>query len=186
MHVAIRMAREGDLEAINAIYNYFVEHSTCTYQTAASTPEDRQAWFAARAKTWDGAEVGEKSLESWKARYPVTVAELAGDVVGWACLNPFHPRAAYRFTTENSVYVHHAQHRQGIGKTLLADLMQRADRLGFRSTVALISADQEASIRLHRAFGFTDGGYVRRVGLKFGRWLDVAFMQRENPGFTGT
>jgi phosphinothricin acetyltransferase len=98
-------------------------------------------------------------------------------------LNPFHPRAAYRFTTENSVYVHHEQHRKGIGKMLLKDLMERADRLGFRSTVALISADQEASIRLHRSFGFVDGGYVRRVGYKFGRWLDVAFMQRESPAF---
>lgn len=191
MRPSIRLAVEADLPAINAIYNHFVVHSTCTYQTEPSTPAERQAWFDTRRATWDamapsaaaagGAGAAGGGLERWKPRYPVTVAEEAGEVVGWGALNPFHPRAAYRFTTENSVYVHHAHHRKGIGRAILADLCARADALGFRSIIALISADQAASIALHRQFGFQDGGYLRAVGFKFDRWLDVAFLQRPAP-----
>lgn len=156
----IRLATAGDVEAINAIYNYFVMHSTCTYQLEPSSNEERRAW-----------------LESHGARYPAIVMEEGGEVVGWGSLSAFHSRAAWRFTVEDSVYVHPAHHRKGVGKALLGDLMQRAKNLGYREVIAIISADQLASGELHARMGFKDAGVLRGVGFKFDRWLDVKYMQ---------
>jgi phosphinothricin acetyltransferase len=164
----IRLATTADLPAINAIYNHYVLQSTCTYQVEPSTPEERQQWFDAHGP-----------------RLPVTVAVESGGegrIVGWASLSPFHPRSAYRFTVEDSVYVHADCQRQGIGRVLLSDLLQRSDALGYRSVIALISADQAGSVALHRMMGFIDAGLLKRVGFKFDRWLDVLYMQREKSG----
>src|SRR5580704_11502720 len=130
--LSIRLAASADLPAINAIYNYYVLHSTCTYQTEPSTAEERAAWFAAHGPG-----------------YPVTVIEEAGEVVGWGSLTRFHARAAYRPTVENSVYLRHDRLGRGIGKLLLEDLIRRAQAEGYHSIIAGISADQEASVRLH-------------------------------------
>jgi L-amino acid N-acyltransferase YncA len=159
--VIIRPATVDDLPAINEIYNHYVLHSTSTFQTEPEPLEGRAAWFAAH----DDA-------------HPVTVAERAGEVLGWASLSRFHPRAGYRFTVEDSVYVRHDCHRQGIGRALLADLIDRATALGYHTILALISADQEASLALHRQFGFAQVAYLREVGTKFDRWLDVIYLQR--------
>ena len=164
----IRPATPTDLPAINAIYNYFVRHSTCTYQLTPTTAEERAAWFARHGP-----------------EHPVTVAratDAAGaPIVGWASLSLFHERCAYRFTMEDSVYVHPDWQRRGIGRALLSDLIRRADERGYRSIIALISADQEPSIALHRQLGFVDAGRLVKVGFKFDRWLDVLYMQRANP-----
>src|SRR5579862_8559012 len=101
----VRMAMESDLGAINDIYNYYVPVSTCTYQEESETMDDRRLWFRLH---------GEK--------HPVTVALDNDQVVGWGSLTPFRERSAYRFTVENSVYVHHEHHRRGIGALLLEDL----------------------------------------------------------------
>ena len=98
-----------------------------------------------------------------------------------ASLSRFHLREAYRFTAEDSVYVHHAYHGQGVGKALLRELVTRAQRLQYRSIIAIISADQAASIALHAGAGFKEAGLLRRVGYKFDRWLDVVYMQRDLP-----
>ena len=158
---SIRLATPADLPAINFIYNYYVIHSTCTYQTEPSTAEQRQVWFAAHG------------LE-----YPVTVVEEAGEVVGWGSLSRFHTRSAYRPTVENSVYVRHDRLAQGIGRLLLEDLIRQAEALGYHSIMALISADQEPSIHLHDRLGFVTVGHLREVGKKFDRWLDVVYMQK--------
>lgn len=161
---SIRAATLGDLAAIDAIYNHYVLASTCTYQYEPTTPDERLTWFRARGP-----------------EHPVTVATEAGEVVGWASLSSFRERAAYRFSVENAVYVRHDLHRRGIGTRLLADLVERAARLGHRTIVAGISAEQAASIELHRKAGFVDAGLVRDVGFKFDRWLDLLFMQRLLP-----
>ena len=165
----IRDATAADLPAINAIYNHYVLHSTCTYQEDPSTDEERSVWFAAH-----------------DAAHPVTVAVApaaapGGEVVAWASLSRFHPRAAYRHTVEDSVYVRHDLHGRGIGSAMLADLLARAESLGHRSVVALVSADQPASVALHRKHGFAEAGRLREVGHKFGRWLDVVYLQRLIP-----
>jgi len=157
----IRPATAADLYAINAIYNHYVHHSTCTYQEEPSTPEERAAWFAAHG-----------------TQHPVTVAESDGEVVGWGSLSRFHPRSAYRRTVENSVYVRVDLHRRGIGAALLADLIDRSAALGHHAIIAGIDAEQTASVAIHRRFGFEHVGHLRQVGFKFGRWLDVIYMER--------
>jgi phosphinothricin acetyltransferase len=156
----IRLATEADLGAINAIYNHYVEHSTCTYQLAPESAEARLAWFHRHG-----------------AAHPVTVAEMAGEIVGWASLNVFNPREAYARTVENSVYIHHQHHRQGLGRAMLADLIARARALDHHTIIAGISAEQTASVRLHEEVGFVEIGRLREVGFKHGQWLDVVSMQ---------
>ena len=159
--LTIRLATRADLPAINAVYNYYVLCSTCTYQTEPSTAAEREAWF-----------------ESHGPEHPVTVAELGGELVGWASLSRFHPRAAYGRTVENSVYVRHDRQRQGVGGALLADSIDRARALGHHSLIALIDAEQSGSIALHTRHGFVQVGRLQEVGWKFGRWLDVVYLQR--------
>ncbi len=157
----IRPATAADLPAINDIYNYYVFHSTCTYQTEAETMEARREWFAGHGLT-----------------HPVIVAQEAdGAVVGWGSLSRFHKRQAYSRTVENSVYVDAANLRKGIGRTLLARLIELAGQAGHHTIIAGIDAEQAASVALHRAMGFSEVALLREVGHKFGRWLDVIYMQ---------
>lgn len=156
----IRLATEADLPAINAIYNHYVAHSTCTYQLAPETAEARLAWFHRHGP-----------------EHPITVAEIGGEIVGWASLNVFNPREAYARTVENSVYIHHQHHRRGLGHAMLADLIARARALDHHTIIAGISAEQTASMRLHERLGFVEIGRLREVGFKHGQWLDVVSLQ---------
>jgi phosphinothricin acetyltransferase len=156
----IRLATETDLPAINAIYNHYVIHSTCTYQITPETSAARLAWF-----------------QRHDASHPVTVAELEGEIAGWGSLNIFHAREAYARTVENSVYIRHDLQRRGLGRALLADLIARARALGYRTIIAGISAEQTPSVALHEKFGFVASGQLREVGYKHGRWLDVRTFQ---------
>jgi L-amino acid N-acyltransferase len=158
--INIRPAAESDLAAINDIYNHYVLHSTCTYQEEPESPDGRRQWF-----------------EHHGEKHPVIVAEAGGHVVGWAALSAYHPRSAYRHTVENSVYVHHQHHRQGIGSRLLRELIVRARQLGHHAIIALIDAEQPASIALHAKFHFERVGHMKQVGSKFSRWLDVVYME---------
>lgn len=156
----IRTATPADLGAINDIYNHYVLHSTCTYQEEPEPLENRQQWF-----------------EHHGERYPVIVAEVDGQVVGWGSLSPYHPRSAYRHTVENSVYVHHQLLRRGIGSLLLQELITRTRALGCCAIIAIIDAEQPASVALHTKFRFEEVGHLSQVGFKFGRWLDVIYME---------
>jgi phosphinothricin acetyltransferase len=157
----IRLARIGDLEAINRIYNHYVLHSTCTYQEQPETTEGRLKWFNAH----DDA-------------HPITVIEDKGAVVGWGSLSHFHARSAFRFTVENSVYLDHQYLGRGLGSLLLADLVARAVAAKHHVIVAAVDSAQEHSISLHRKFGFEISTQLKQVGFKFGRWLDVVYLQR--------
>jgi len=157
----IRNAQTSDLDAINRIYNHFVLYSACTYQETPSSSEERAQWFAAH-----------------DADHPITVAERDGEVIGWGSLSKFHPRSAYKNTIENSVYVRHDLHRQGIGFALLADLVERAKAIGHHTIMALIDFEQPGSIALHEKLGFIEVGRLREVGFKLGRWRDVVYLQR--------
>jgi L-amino acid N-acyltransferase YncA len=157
----IRLAAQADLPAINEIYNHYVLHSTCTYDEEQTSAAEREVWFLSHGP-----------------QHPITVAESEGQIVGWASLSPFRTRAAYRRTVENSVYVRHDRQRQGIGMALLADSVERARALGHHAIIAGIDREQSASVNIHQRLGFEHAAYLKEVGFKFDRWLDVVYLQK--------
>lgn len=156
----IRPATLDDLGAIREIYNYYVAYSTCTFQVEPETEEERLEWFRKRSTT-----------------HPATVAERGGEVVGWGALSPWKARAAYARSVEASVYVRHDLHRAGIGRALLVDLIERARTAGHHLVIGGACTEQASSIALQEALGFERVGCFREVGFKFGRWLDVLYLQ---------
>jgi phosphinothricin acetyltransferase len=158
----VRPATRADLPGILEIYNDAVLTTTATYDYEPRAMEHRVAWFE----------------DHVKQDYAIFVAEdRTGNIVGWSALNPYHARMGYRFTSENSVYVA-TQHRgKGIGKLLLAPLIEAARKRGLRAIIAAIDAENDVSIRLHARFGFEKVGHFKSVGFKFNRWLDVVYME---------
>jgi L-amino acid N-acyltransferase YncA len=159
----IRPSHDADLPAITAIYAHHVLHGTGTFET---TPPS-EAEMAARR-----ADVLAKGL-------PWLVAEEKGRVLGYAYCQWFKPRPAYRFSAEDSIYLHPDAHGRGLGRALLTELMALAQAAGIRKLLAVIGdSANEASIRVHRALGFTPAGAFKSCGWKFGRWLDIVLMER--------
>jgi phosphinothricin acetyltransferase len=159
--IRVRSATEADLPVIRAIYNQYVLSSTCTFQLEPDTAAERLAWFQGR---------GDK--------HPVTVAEVDGEVVGWGSLSRWKDRAAYDRSVEASVYVSADRHRRGIGRVLLLDLLDRARALGHHVVIGGACTEHPASIALQESVGFERVGCFREVGFKFGRWLDVLWLQK--------
>jgi phosphinothricin acetyltransferase len=121
--------------------------------------------------------------------FPYLAADAGGTLGGYAYVSLYRARSAYRFTVENSVYVAPEQHRRGVGRALLAALIEACETRGFRQMIAVIgdSAKQQASIGFHAALGFKHIGILPDVGFKHGRWLDTVLMQRAlGPGGTTT
>ncbi len=162
MLVEVRPARTDDAEAIRAIYNLEVTTSSATFDLVPRSLSEQQAWLADRS----GA-------------HAVVVA-IAEDrqVVGFGSLSPYRDRPAYRTTVEDSVYVHRAHQRRGVGSLVLAELVAVASAHGFHAVMARIVGGHQASITLHQHHGFALVGTERQVGRKLGRWLDVVVMQR--------
>ena len=161
--MTVRPATPADLPGILDIYNEAVLNTTASYDYEPRTLEHRTQWFEERQRD----------------NYPVLVAvDEAGEVVGWSALNPFHARIGYRFTSENSVYVAASWRGKGIGRALLGPLLAAGRARGLHAILAVIDADNEASIRLHAAFGFEKVGHFKQTGFKFGRWLDVVYMEK--------
>ena len=162
MTVRVRLATLDDAEPIREIYNREVTGSTVTFDLVPRTSEQQRAWLVAHS----GA-------------HPAVVAEhTGGRVAGFGSLSPYRDRPAYRTTVEDSVYVDADQRGQGVGRLLLAELVRLATVHGFHAVMARIVDGHEASIGLHRSCGFELVGVEREIGRKFGRWLDVALMQR--------
>lgn len=158
--ITIRPATPADAASLSAIYNHSVVHSTATYQETPESVLDRRAWLAAHGPA-----------------HPVLVAVVDGQVAGWASLSPFHSRTAFRHTVESSVYIAESHHRQGLARTLMTELIDRARAAGHHVILAVISADQSPSIRLHESLGFRHAGHLHEVGRKFGRWLDLVTLE---------
>ncbi len=159
----IRPATLGDCPGILEVYNEAVLTTTATYDYEPRTLEHRQDWFGTRKRQG----------------FPILVAvDPSSRVVGWSALNPYHDRVGYRFTVENSVYVASDYRGRGLGSRLLAPLIPAAEARGLHAIIAAIDADNDVSIRLHERHGFATVGRFRRVGYKFGRWLDVVYMER--------
>jgi len=156
-----RLARPGDADAIGAIYNAEVTGSTVTFDITPRSLDDQVAW-----------------IERHQGAHPAIVAVDGRGVAGFGSLSPFRDRAAYATTAEDSVYVAGTRRGQGVGRLLLDELVVLARGQGFHTVIARTSGDNVASIALHRTCGFTLVGVEREVGRKFGRWIDVAVLQR--------
>lgn len=157
----IRSATFADAEAIREIYNIEVLSTTVTFDLVARTEDEQREWI----------------LEH-QGVYPAVVAVDEQRVIGFASLSPYRPRPAYSTTAEDSVYVAEHARGRGVGSALLGEVVERAESHGFHAIIARIVGDHDASIGLHRRHGFELVGIEREIGRKFGRWLDVALMQR--------
>jgi len=157
----LRAARREDAAAINAIHNHYVGTSTTTFQI--------EPWDVPRREAW---------LGEHDERHPVVVIESDGAVIAWGALSRFHPRDAYAPTAEPSIYVRHDRLGEGWGRVLMRHLIEAGRAAGLRSLVSLVAGDQAASLAMHEAFGFEEAGVLREVGEKFGRRLDVVYLQR--------
>ena len=111
------------------------------------------------------------------ANQPVTVLEAEGAVVGWGALSPFQSRCAYRDTVELTAYVRQDCHRAGFGRAIVQDLIARARSLGYHTILAASCEESVGMIRLLKSLGFAEAGRLRQVGSKFGRQLDVVYLQ---------
>jgi len=163
--ITLRLATIADAEQIREVYNYEVQHTTATFDLVPRTLAEQQQWLAERS----GA---------FATIVAVDATPDGPTVVGFGALSPYKERAAYRTSVENSVYVRRGRHGEGIGRLLLTELLATAARSGFHTVFARINAASEASVALHRACGYESVGIEREVGRKFGRWHDVALMQR--------
>ncbi|HEY5797846.1 MAG TPA: GNAT family N-acetyltransferase [Bosea sp. (in: a-proteobacteria)] len=160
--IFIRPAVEADLPAILTIYNDVIANTTAVYTETPATVEDRFDWF--RARTGQG--------------YPVLVAEDGGAAVGYASFGDFRAWPGYRHTVEHSVHIRSDRQGRGVGKALVSALFPLAAALDKHVMIAGIDADNAASLGMHERLGFTQAGRFSRVGRKFGRWLDLVFLQR--------
>jgi phosphinothricin acetyltransferase len=169
-HAVIRCG-EPHLESLRGIYNHEILHTTALYEYEPRSVAFMEQWLASKQA----------------AGLPLLGVELEpGGLAGFATWGPFRPFPAYGHTVEHSVYVDSTARGRGVGKTLLAALVEEARGQGLHTMVGVIAATNAASIGLHRRLGFTPCGTVREAGFKFGRWLDVEYWQLilggSNPG----
>jgi L-amino acid N-acyltransferase YncA len=164
MTLSLRLAKTSDIPAIARIYAPAVEQGTASFEL--SPPNE--------------AEMARRMDDLVGKGFPYIVAEIDGVLAGYTYAGPFRMRPAYRLTIENSVYIAPDLHRRGVGRALLAALIEACEARGFRQMIAVIgdSTKQAASIGLHEALGFRHIGILQDVGFKHGRWLDSALMQR--------
>lgn len=162
MQVSIIPASENKLPDILEIYNDAIINTTAVYDYTPHSLAMRQAWFE----------------DKQRRDIPVLVAMAQQQVAGFASWGPFRPWAAYKYTVEHSVYVHPRFRQLGIAKQLLAELIKQAEQKQVHCMIGGIDADNTVSIHLHRQFGFESAGQLNQVGYKFGKWLNLVFMQK--------
>lgn len=161
MDIKIRKAKSADVPKILNIINYSILHTTANYNYDIQTLEVQQKWF-----------------EDKKANnFPVIVAEVNENVIGFGSYGTFREKIGYQYTVEHSVYVEDEFTGKGIGKLLLSELIQLAKQQGFHVMIGAIDADNKGSIAFHKKFGFVENGIIKEAGFKFGKWLDLLFMQ---------
>ena len=161
-NLSIREATSDDAEAIRLIYNHEVENETSTMDLVPRTLEVQREWIAARSGAFCA----------------IVAVDSAGTILGFGALSEYKDRSGYRSTVENSVYVHRDVARRGIGRQLLLHLIETATVSGFHSVIARIESQSLASRGLHESCGFELVGVERQVARKFGKWLDIAVMQK--------
>jgi len=149
-------------EPIRAIFNHAIAHTTAIWDDQPRSAAWIDAWFH------------DKEVGGYRV---LGVTDNAGTLRGFATYGPFRPWSGYRHTVEHSLYIAPDHQRQGLGRTLLRELIHRAKQQNYHAMIAGIDADNHASIALHQALGFTHVGTLPEVGYKFDRWLDLCFYQ---------
>lgn len=157
----VRDAVPADLPALLEIYNEAVANTTASWDYDPWSPVRHADWYAHKAERG----------------FPLLVADEAGEVLGYATYGEFSGKVGYSATREHSIYVRPETQGRGIGRTLMQALIDRARQSGVHTLVGLLSADNVASAKLHAALGFVEVGRLREVGRKFGRWLDLSYVQ---------
>lgn len=160
--VLLRAFTWSDVPAITAIYRHYVEETVITFET--EPPSE--------------AVMADRFGKMQDLGHPLIVAEQAGRVIGYAYASFYRPRAAYRFTCEDSIYLDKGAVGQGIGGLLLARLLEESKAAGFKQMLAVITAERANSVRLHEKLGFRKVGHYDQVGYKFDRWLDIVHLQK--------
>ena len=161
MSVEISEATDADLAAIQAIHNQAVAETTASWSYRVVDLDDRKAWFA----------------EKRSRGHPILAARRGGELIGYAYYGPFRAYDGYLHTVEDSVYVRRDSQSRGVGRMLLAELINHARRRRLHAMIGAIEAGNAASISLHEKAGFTEVGRLPQVGAKFGRWLDLVLLQ---------
>ncbi len=159
--MSLRYACQDDCAAIAEIYNHAVLHTAAIWNDKTVDTDNRIAWYEARKI----------------AGYPVLVSEENGVVTGYASFGDWRAFDGFRLTVEHSVYVHPDHQGKGLGEALLRQLIVEAQRLGKHVMIAGIESQNQASLHLHGKLGFVTTAQMPQVGMKFGRWLDLTFMQ---------
>ncbi|BCN67811.1 GNAT family N-acetyltransferase [Rhodococcus hoagii] len=157
----IRDATTGDLPGILEIHNEAIANTTAIWDETLADLDERRRWLDDRRA--DG--------------FPVLVADVDGAVAGYASYGVWRAKSGYRYTVENSVYVHVDHHRRGIATALMTALIERARAGGIHVIVASVESSNTTSIALHERFGFRIVAQMPEVGRKFGRWLDMTYLQ---------
>ena len=161
--ILVRDAGPDDMDAIARIYAHEVLHGLSTFEEVPPQAE----------------EMNERRLAVIAGGFPYLVAQRDNAILGYSYAHPYHARPAYRNTIENSVYVAKDAHRQGVGRSLLAELIKRCEAGGWRQMIAVIgNSENNGSIELHRTLGFEMVGTLQATGFKLGRWVDTVYMQR--------
>lgn len=161
MKIQIRPYQTEDTQAILDIINHNILHSTALYDYKIRSYEKQQNILE----------------EKINKNFPVIVAEMDGQVVGFGMYSEFRFREAYKFTVEHSVYVNKDFNGKGIGKLLLQELISLAKKQKLHTMIAVIDAENQSSVKFHEKFGFKTVGIIKESGYKFDRWLDSVFMQ---------
>ena len=163
MRVEIRPAKPDDLAAVHAIYSHHVLKGLASFE---EVPPARE-------------EIVRRYQDVTSSGLPWIVAQYGDRIAGYGYCALYRTRSAYRYSLEDSIYVHHEMHGRGIGSALLAELIRLCEAAGYRQLIAVIGdSAHAASINLHAAAGFVRVGTLRSVGFKFGRWVDSVIMQR--------
>ena len=156
----IRPVEIADCKAITDIYNYYIETTVITFEeTPLSVPEMQDR------------------VNEIRALFPYLVYEEDGEILGYAYVDAFHSRSAYRFTLEDSIYLRNGRQGKGMGRALLNELLNQVKKRGAHSIMAKITLPNERSVKLHEAFGFKNVGTLKEVGRKFDKWLDVGYWE---------
>jgi L-amino acid N-acyltransferase YncA len=162
-----RPAAPADLPAVAEIFAHYVTHTVATFEEIPPTV----------------AQWRERLADLTGRGLPFLVADLAGEVAGFAYAAPWRPKPAYRYTVEDTIYLAPGRTGRGLGGLLLGALLAESARAGMRQMIAVIAdTGRDDSVALHRRFGFTDAGLLAAVGAKHGRWVDTRLMQRPLPG----